>query len=167
MPAQVVHTLQFTGGSGTGPVSVLYNVSHSEPVQLGALPYVTPHVTVRPLEGTSVILMERSECSLGNSEPEIRGFFEGLCDVFDKLQTDRLDLLVDARRGPGRNDQLFEQLQSEYRSRIFDRFRRTAVVIKTYAGKLQVARYETQDTKLRFALFESLSEALAHLEEAA
>jgi len=55
-----------------------------------------------------------------------------------------LDLLVDARRAPGRNDELFERVQAEYRERLFGGFRRVAVVMASVAGRLQVERYRRE-----------------------
>ena len=50
-------------------------------------------------------------------------------------------LLIDARKGPLRNDAPFEQALARVRGRIVARFARVAVLVHSAIGKLQVSRY--------------------------
>ena len=71
---------------------------------------------------------------------------------------------MDSRLAPGRNDVLFERIQTEFRERLFGSFRRTAVVVKSEVGRLQVARYGSEDPGIRLALFASIDDAIAFLD---
>jgi hypothetical protein len=48
--------------------------------------------------------------------------------------------LVDMRLAPPRNDRAFEEFVGRYTVRLYGGFRRTAAVVKTQAGRLQLAR---------------------------
>jgi hypothetical protein len=71
-------------------------------------------------------------------------------------------LLIDAREGPMRNDPAFEETLAKVRGRIVSRFARTAVLVKSAVGKLQVARYARED-RMSPVVFTDEAEALAHL----
>jgi hypothetical protein len=56
------------------------------------------------------------------------------------IERRRYALLVDVRFAPPRNDLAFEQTMARYQTRLYMGFRRVAVLAKTEAGRLQIAR---------------------------
>jgi hypothetical protein len=71
-------------------------------------------------------------------------------------------LLLDSRDAPARNDPAFEEQFKRLRRPILARFGRTAVLVKSAAGKLQVARYAREDNAA-LAVFDDETEAIAFL----
>ncbi|MCC6876326.1 MAG: hypothetical protein IT378_18605 [Sandaracinaceae bacterium] len=74
----------------------------------------------------------------------------------------RGSLVVDLRDAPPRNDPAFEDAVARLRKRIFEGFARTAVVVRTASGKLQVQRH-AKDDHHAVEVFTSLEEALTAL----
>ncbi len=62
--------------------------------------------------------------------------------LLDHLNTDTASygLIVDTRYAPPRNDESFETAMSELRTGLVGHFRRTAVLLATPLGELQVSR---------------------------
>jgi hypothetical protein len=71
-------------------------------------------------------------------------------------------LLIDSRDAPARNDPAFEEHFKRVRRPILGRFGRIAVLVKSAAGKLQIARYAREDN-LHLTVFDDEAEALAFL----
>lgn len=68
-------------------------------------------------------------------------------------------LVVDMRRAPARNDPEFEQAMRALREAVEARFQRTALLLATQAGVLQVQRLTREDGSSTFA---TMSESAAH-----
>ncbi len=77
---------------------------------------------------------------------------------------DRSDqsLLLDLRLVRGRNDPQFEGLLDEVRKQVFLGFTRTAIVVRTEVGKLQIHRHR-RESGVNIDVFRSVSEAVAAL----
>jgi len=73
-------------------------------------------------------------------------------------------LLIDLREGPRRNDAEFEANVDRWRKALVISFRRTAVLVKTAAGLLQVKRHLQEDRASHGAAFTSEAEAMRYLE---
>ncbi|WP_394837023.1 hypothetical protein LVJ94_08955 [Pendulispora rubella] len=73
-------------------------------------------------------------------------------------------LLVDLRDGPRRNDTEFEAQMDRYRKSLVTSFRRTALVVKSATGLLQVKRHMHEDGALHAAVFMSEIQAMQYLE---
>jgi len=73
-------------------------------------------------------------------------------------------LLLDLREGPRRNDTEFETQMERYRKTLIVSFRRTALVVKTASGLLQVKRHIQEDGAIHAAVFMSEAQALQHLD---
>lgn len=71
-------------------------------------------------------------------------------------------LLLDIRDAPPRNDPEFEAIVKRVRDRIFGRFSKVAVLVKTAAGKLQVLRMQ-QGQPGTVAVFDDEDRAFDHL----
>ena len=71
-------------------------------------------------------------------------------------------LLIDTREGPLRNDPQFEELLGRARGRIVYRFARTAVLVQSAIGRLQVARYAREDRRSP-SVFTDEAAAIAYL----
>jgi hypothetical protein len=71
-------------------------------------------------------------------------------------------LLIDTRAGPLRNDRAFEVILARSRARIIDRFGRSAVLVASAVGVLQVSRYAREDRRSP-RVFSDEAEALAFL----
>jgi hypothetical protein len=78
------------------------------------------------------------------------------------LRRDTHFLLTDVREGPVRNDPEFERTFAVHRQRLFQGFRRIAVVTATAVGGLQVARHARADNSGAQA-FGSVEDALRYL----
>lgn len=124
----------------------------------GALPFSSSYVVVEQLEH-GIVLMRRTRAPLPATVPELYAFYENLDRLFGGLRTPELDLIVDSRLAPGRNDEAFERVQAEYRERIFCCFRRTVLVMGTVAGRLQIARYAREQPGLTFHTFPDVPSA--------
>jgi hypothetical protein len=83
--------------------------------------------------------------------------------VIQSLGRDRAGwgIIVDMRRAPPRNDPVFEQAMRALREAVESRFSRTALLLSTQAGVLQVQRLGREDGATSFATTNE-STALAH-----
>jgi hypothetical protein len=66
--------------------------------------------------------------------------YDGVLQAVEGLDLARYGLLSDVREAPARNDPAFEQLLTHYYPRMFGSYRRMAVLVRTEAGRLHVAR---------------------------
>ncbi len=87
--------------------------------------------------------------------------FNDVSDAVNKLPVE-WSLLVDSREGPLRNDPAFEQILARARGQIVARFARSAVLVKSAVGKLQIARYAREDHKSP-RVFDDEEAAVAYL----
>jgi hypothetical protein len=96
------------------------------------------------------------------SNEEILRSYEVLIRVHETIDRARLALFVDLRLAPPRNDPAFEQLVGPYQPRLYGGFRRAAILVKTEAGKLQMARL-LQANGIRARAFLDEAAAISHL----
>ncbi|MFK7991271.1 MAG: hypothetical protein AB8I08_34970 [Sandaracinaceae bacterium] len=103
------------------------------------------HVTVR-FVAPDALLLARTARSLPSPELEMRDVYERLVGVLPQARA-QVDFIVDTRKAPGRNDAVFEKLQSEFHDRLFGGFRQVIALVKTATGHLQLDRYEHERPK--------------------
>ena len=88
--------------------------------------------------------------------------FQEVSDALIPFDTKRWAMLIDVRAAPSRNDPEFETAVSKWQMGLFRRFDRTAVVVRTAAGRLQIKRMTERSGRVA-AIFLDESLALAHL----
>jgi hypothetical protein len=99
---------------------------------------------------------------------DIRTCFSDVEKLLDKVERRLYALLVDVRRGPGRNDAGFEAAIEQHRGKLLLGFARNAALFATPTGRLHIQRYAKADGRQVFlshepkAIFEHL--ALPHHE---
>ncbi len=106
-----------------------------------------------------VVLLTRSDRTFDTAE-ELSQAHEEVIGVLDGLPRETLGILVDLRLAPSRNDPEFERAMLEYRPRLFGRFARRAVLVRSAVGKLHVQRHANQDGHRDLEVFTDLDEAL-------
>lgn len=129
---------------------------------MDGLPYRNEYVEIEPDPDHHVVVFRRTASPLPDSEQELRALYEHIARVFDELPLEQWGLLVDGRAPRGRNDEVFERIQREYRPRLFGRFGRVAALVRTSVGALQVDRYIRHETDT-FAVFGDERDARAFL----
>jgi hypothetical protein len=92
----------------------------------------------------------------------LRWSFERMRRAFELIPTGRAALLIDSRKAPPRNDPEFERAMAPLRQDIFRIFARSAVLVQTAVGLLQVTRHAKIDGQ-EMGVFTNLGEALAYL----
>jgi hypothetical protein len=93
---------------------------------------------------------------------EIERVYEELLRAMEAVDRRRHAVLLDVRLAPPRNDPAFEQLIRLYRMRLFNGFRRAAILTKTEAGRLQIGRLY-QDLPFEVRTFLDEATAIAYL----
>jgi hypothetical protein len=93
---------------------------------------------------------------------DLRWSFERLHHAFEHIQRSRCALLIDSRQAPARNDPEFEKTLAPLRQELLRDFARTAILVQTAVGALQVSRHAKVDA-LPTGVCSSLGEALTHL----
>jgi hypothetical protein len=104
----------------------------------------TPHMIVTLELGGSVVRFARTEVPLESSF-DLRSVGEELGMALPMQKRRHLGLLADLRRAPPRNDPEFELAFREHVRPLFVGFARTAVLVRTAVGKLQVLRTTRED----------------------
>lgn len=84
--------------------------------------------------------------------------------VLDQLPRPSLRIVVDLRDGPMRSDPAFEKIGQRYRARLTDGFERSALLIRTLAGRLQLARHQ-REQQFSVQIFEDERLALDYVRE--
>lgn len=98
------------------------------------------------------------------SAAELRSYWS---DCYERVRTvppGKFSIVTDLRQPPGRNDEEFERLMGELRRPFYERFKRQAIVVKTWVGRIQVARH-TDGDRLPTAIFHGMKEALTWFAE--
>jgi hypothetical protein len=85
-----------------------------------------------------------------------------LADSFEHLPLVGLGLLVDSREAVGRNDDGFETTLAKHRHRLYGRFKKRAVLMKTPVGAMQARRLE-RSSDYAFEVFQDEAAAVAFL----
>ena len=107
-------------------------------------PYRDDYWRAEQLNGTFVILVERSAAVFPNSQL-VEQTVSALLRSMDQLDRSTYQLLIDLRSVAGRNDPEFERVMAPMRLRLQRGFRRIAVLVNSVAGQLQMKRYAHQD----------------------
>jgi hypothetical protein len=123
----------------------------------------TAHFVVVEDEGTRIITRTRTAERFASLD-EVTSAYDGLARTFDGIRRSSYAQLVDVRLAPPRNDEAFETIVLRYQHRLYDEFRRVAVVVQTAAGMLQLRRFVTL-YRPDAGLFTDLSEATAFLRD--
>lgn len=117
------------------------------------------HFHVESVSGTPRIEVTRTAEAF-ESEEEMRQVFSDVCKVLDREGRQSSTLVVDTRLAPPRNDPAFESAFDPLRVALLTGFAKTAVVVRTTAGRLQAERHAKTDG-LRVAVFTDLEDARA------
>lgn len=113
-------------------------------------------------DDTSIILLEGEHFVLEFRENEKLVVLRRTAEPFESIETSlaayiavrrkldtlarrSLSFLVDLRNGPPRNDPEFEAAIAAHRRAFFDRFSKTAVLVRTAAGRMQLTRHMRDD----------------------
>ena len=89
-------------------------------------------------------------------------------DPLYRLPGHRWSLLVDLREAPMRNDSGFEERMKPHQDRMLSTFRKTAVIVRTAVGRLQVLRTGgDEQSRVRRGVFLGESDAIAYLTDRA
>jgi hypothetical protein len=123
----------------------------------------TPHWVLEREVGQSYFRLRRTAIPMGDLG-DIAAELEKFKKIFSRVDTSRLGLLIDLRDGPMRNDPKWEQQLRPWQKLIFTSFGRTAVLVKTPAGKLQMERVASEVAP-GLAVFDDEASAIAKLQE--
>ena len=93
-------------------------------------------------EAARIIVVQRSSLriQLDHLTTTLAPMFRAL-ERFDRV-THRL--LIDSRAAPGQNDPEFEKVYSRFRTRLLDGWSRSAVLVNTIPGHLQLQRHQRE-----------------------
>lgn len=119
-------------------------------------------------EDTGVVVLRRSDMRVTNVDALEAALESLLTKVRAHVGASRGPaLLIDMRAAPPRNDEAFEAVARRFRVPLHDCFDRTAVLVQTKAGTLQVRRLDREQAAdaTRNAVFDDESEARAFLRQ--
>lgn len=102
------------------------------------------HFVITRAPGSPVIEIKRSAEPFATID-ELRRAFAEVNRVLDEAGRAQLNLLVDTRDAPPRNDPAFELAFDPLRTAMVSGFRRVAVLVRTTAGRLQAERHSRRD----------------------
>ena len=83
--------------------------------------------------------------------PDIERSFDEVARILAKIERKNYRLLVDVRRSSGRNDEGFEAELKKHRGKLLSGFLKTATLVLSPAGLLQIQRYAKEDQHDLFA----------------
>lgn len=92
----------------------------------------------------AIVFLWRTE-KRSDDMPAFLSSFAGIYTALDGREVGSFALLADLRASVGRNDPEFEAGLKERRRELFERFQRTAIVVGTAVGRLQVQRHIVHD----------------------
>lgn len=110
-------------------------------------------------EQHGVVVITRSEVAFASILDVIQST-EAVLKYIESLS--KMALLIDLRRALGRNDPSFESIIAPFGHRVVAPFRKSAVVVKSATGRLQLERQLRAD-KSEALVFTSLEAAMAYL----
>jgi hypothetical protein len=122
----------------------------------------TPHVTISREPGQSFIRLVRTAEPI-RSLADVEVAESVLERAAPKAERAKMGLLMDVREAPMRNDPEFERTIAPRVARLGAGFGRTAVLVRSAIGKLQVARQSRDVTGSAIATFDDENEAVAFL----
>ncbi len=110
-----------------------------------------------------LVRVTRTARPFANADDAGRTFGE-TAGQFPTLNRSEWKLLVDMRSAPGRNDPEFERAVGSLRNAMFDGFARTAMLVATAVGRLQVQRVSKENGGGMPQVFTDQTAALSYLE---
>jgi hypothetical protein len=121
----------------------------------------SPHWRLEKPVGSSLIVLRRS------AEPIvdlglITKAFDEIARLIPVSERPQLNLLLDFRDAPMRNDPEFERVITDGQRKAFTGYRRISVLVRTATGKMQVRRRSREMGRSSAVFFEE-QEALAYL----
>lgn len=105
----------------------------------------TPHYVLAREPGQRSMLRLTRTAHPFQSVAEIEATSAALERALATIERSRYQLLVDLREGPMRNDPEFERAFERHRKALLKGYVRVAVLVRTAAGRLQVARHARED----------------------
>lgn len=123
---------------------------------------MAPDTTIEPFYSVSVeggILVVTRTARRYLDIDDIEPSFEALHAAIDALRPGAPSVLIDLRQVVGRNDPSFEGLIAPQRRRLLRRFRHVVILLRSQAGKMQLARYLRADG-FEIPIFMSKTEAV-------
>jgi hypothetical protein len=125
-----------------------------------------PHIKLSIDVVRQVVRFARTAAPIKDFQQAESEYLQAL-STLDTLDRSHYGLLIDVRESPLRNDPAFEDFMSRFRERIFSGFARSAVLIKTAVGELQMNRLK-REGKLSSGperkIFRDEEEALLYLQ---
>ncbi len=113
----------------------------------------------------SVVTMRRTAVDLPRDRDGLRAFYREVVAALDLTDRPNCDLIADGRAAVGRNDDVFESVQSEFTEGLFGGFRSVVGVVATTAGMLQVNRYDNDVSRSTTPVFGSTEAAHEYLSQ--
>jgi hypothetical protein len=101
--------------------------------------YSDPRLHIFLDEDTSIVSYVRSREPFASMD-QVRHMHENLREVLAALPAGKYALLVDVREAPPRNDEAFEQETTRSITAAMSRFAKSAILVKSAVGRLQVNR---------------------------
>jgi hypothetical protein len=91
-----------------------------------------------------MVWVKRTEAPFHDLQ-QLDAAFTRLLQTLAPLECKRSGLLMDLRRGPGRNDAAFEGAVAPHRKGLCALFRRVGILVSSASGRLQTQRHAQQD----------------------
>lgn len=123
----------------------------------------SPHFILTIDDEHRVIRRARTELAF-STLAETESAYDAMLRVTDRLDRSRYAALADLRLAPPRNDPAFEQFVAQLHPRLYGGYRRSAALVKTQAGRLQLMRI-FHERGLNAKVFMDEAAALAYLTE--
>ena len=123
--------------------------------------YRSPWVTIERDPSNRIIIYRRTTLPFASTH-EMASAFDAVRMAVADMPLHDWSLLIDTREGPMRNDDAFEAALRPFRQQFTQRFARTATLVKTAVGKLQVARYAREEHREPRTFLDE-AEAIAYL----
>jgi hypothetical protein len=98
------------------------------------------------------------------SAEQVTAEYDALVRALGLVDRAAYSVVVDLRLAPPRNDEAFEEIVAGYHARLYQRFRRVAVIVQSAAGRLQLRRFLSA-ARPDARVFTDLDEATAFLRE--
>jgi hypothetical protein len=119
-------------------------------------------VTLTFEKDASLVRYARSSRAYDSMDQVTRSH-DAILDAILRLPRGACVLLLDVRAAPPRNDESFEGAIAVYGKKMFAHVRRHAVLVRTAAGRLQVARIERGHGRRQAPVFDHEATALRYL----
>jgi len=132
---------------------------HNEPVEFRTL-VENDYAAIDAAERVHLLRFKRTDHPIP-MDTDLGPIFQAFADVLERYDTKRWAMLIDLRAAPGRNDANFETTIAKWQMSLFRRFDRTAVVVRTAAGRLQILRVASGPNAS--AVFLDEGQAIRHL----